>query len=74
MFIVIDMETDASSSYITLAGQDGNAPATLYPMQQMLAPYADALTSFWLAVWLTTAGVVLARLVQEYRTRDKDRP
>lgn len=55
--------------YISLVENAGNKPVTLDPLQQKLAPHADAIISFWFCVWVVTAGVVLYRLYGEYRAQ-----
>ena len=51
---------------ITLKVLSGNPPASLYPMQQALVPYADALTALWLAAWVMTSVVIVVKLVKDF--------
>lgn len=61
---------DTSLPVIALKQLAGNEPTFLYPLQEFLLPYVDALSHAWLLVWVLTAIVLTYRLVREYqRTR-----
>ena len=47
----------------------GNAPVTLDPLQQFLAPHVDVLITCWIIVWAITALVMLYKLWSEYRAQ-----
>lgn len=56
-----------SSSHIVVLKQlTGNAPAHLDPLQAFFAPYTNELILFWISVWITTAGVLVVKVVREY--------
>ena len=56
-----------STHYIVLKELAGNAPPTLNPIQQVMAPYVHEIIVFWLTVWCFVGLVLLLHLYQEYR-------
>lgn len=58
---------------IELKENAGNAPISLNPTQQFLAPYANILVAFWFWLWVATAVVLLVKLWHEYRHQNKDK-
>lgn len=63
---------DTTLKIIELKQNAGNAPTSLDPLQQFLAPHVDALILFWFFVWCGTALVLLLKLWFEYKNRNKD--
>jgi hypothetical protein len=57
----------STDDLIVLKELQGNPPTSLDPLQQVLAPYIEELTAFWVAVWCMTAVVLVVHLVREYR-------
>jgi hypothetical protein len=56
----------STNNLLVLKELAGNAPTSLDPLQQLLAPHVHELIYFWVAVWSVTAIVLLIRLVREY--------
>lgn len=59
------METGAP--ILELQQTAGNAAVTLTPLQHALAPHVDAITTFWIVLWVLTGLFLLYKLWVEYR-------
>ncbi|NQV93102.1 hypothetical protein HQ403_01230 [Candidatus Kaiserbacteria bacterium] len=49
-------ELETSLNFIVLQGLNGNEPVSLYPLQNLLLPFASELVALWWVVWM---GVIL---------------
>lgn len=65
------MDAASTTKLIELKQNAGNAPTSLDPLQQFLAPHVDTLIAFWFSVWVITAIVLLVKLWYEYKNRNR---
>lgn len=57
----------ATPTLIVLKELAGNPPPELNAMQELLLPYTDVLTMFWISVWIVTAALVARHAWYEYK-------